>query len=51
MTIEFTDWNLAASGSDQAFAFMPPKDAVKIHMVTTAEIKAATKDQAPKPKQ
>ena len=45
LTIEFTDWNLTPSIPDQTFVFTAPKDAMKIHMVTTAEIQAATKAQ------
>jgi hypothetical protein len=41
LTAELSDWNLAANVSDQAFAFHPPKGAVKIPMKTTAEMKAA----------
>ena len=40
---EFSDWNLAAKITDKDFAFVPPKGAQKISMITTAETEAAQK--------
>ena len=40
---EFSDWNLAAKVTDKDFAFVPPKGAQKISMITTAETEAAQK--------
>lgn len=41
VAIEFTEWNLSATVTDQTFAFVQPKGAQSIPMVTTAEIQAA----------
>lgn len=37
----FSDWNLAASLDDKIFAFVPPKDAEKVEMVTEAQMQEA----------
>ena len=41
VTIEFSDWNLAASVGDQDVTFNPPEGAMKVPMITTAEVEAA----------
>ena len=41
LTVEFSDWNLAASVTGKEFVFMPPKGALKIPMITTAKATAA----------
>jgi len=40
---DFSDWNLAAKITDKDFAFVPPKGAQKISMITTTETEAAQK--------
>jgi hypothetical protein len=46
---DFSNWNLAAPVDDNIFAFVAPKDAEKIEMVTEAEMKelAAKESAAP----
>ena len=46
---EFSKWNLAAQLDDKMFAFVPPKDAERIEMVTEAQMKdtAAKETAAP----
>ena len=39
--IEFADWNLAAQVTDGEFTYVPPAEAIKIPMRTTAEMAAA----------
>jgi hypothetical protein len=39
--IAFSDWNLAAKVTPQAFTFVPPRGAMKIHMRTKAEMESA----------
>jgi len=39
--VDLSSWNLAPSVSDQKFTFVPPKDAVKIPMVTADGVKTA----------
>jgi len=41
--VEFSDWNLAVKTTDKDFAFVPPRGAQKISMITTAETEAAQK--------
>jgi hypothetical protein len=43
LKVEFSDWNLAARVADKDFVFVPPKGALKISMITTAEMAAAQK--------
>ena len=43
LTVEFSDWNLAAKVTDADFVFVPPKGALKISMITTAEAASAQK--------
>lgn len=48
LTVDFSDWNLAAKLEDSAFAFDPPKDAEKIDMApvedsNTSDPKGGTK--------
>ncbi len=45
---DFMDWNLAANVSARDFAFVPPKGAMKIEMLTTAGIAAARRKAPPK---
>ena len=40
LTIEFTQWDLLAPATDRTFVFAPPKDALKIPMMTSAEFAA-----------
>ena len=40
MTVDFSDWNLAAALEESVFAFDPPKDAEKILMVTVEDANA-----------
>ena len=48
MSIDFSAWNLNAPIPDGAFRFVPPKDAMKIPMRSTAEMDAAMKKGARK---
>jgi hypothetical protein len=41
LTILFTEWNLDAHVTEQAFAYVPPAGALQIPMITTAEMQAA----------
>ena len=43
VTIEFSDWNLAAKTKDADFVFSPPKGATQITMLPLAETEAAAK--------
>ena len=43
LKVEFSDWNLAAKVADKDFIFVPPKGALKISMITTAEAEAVQK--------
>jgi hypothetical protein len=43
LKVEFSHWNLSARVTDQDFVFVPPKGALKIPMITTAEAAAAQK--------
>ena len=45
VNIEFQEWNLTAAVAEQALTFTPPKGAVKIPMITTAEAQTASKKQ------
>jgi hypothetical protein len=40
---DFSNWNLAAPVSDRNFVFVPPAGAVKVPMMTDAQIKSAVK--------
>ncbi len=41
--LDFSNWNLAAKTTDNNFAFVPSKGAVKVPMIATAEMEAAQK--------
>jgi len=41
LVIEFTDWNLQLSASEESFKFIPPKDAYHTRMITVEEMEAA----------
>jgi len=41
--VDFSDWNLGPSVTDQDFTFVPPKGAMKITMSTSAEMQATHK--------
>src|SRR5450432_895329 len=41
LTVEFSDWKLAASVTGREFAFVPPQGALKIPMITTAKATAS----------
>ena len=43
VTIELSGWNMAGSFSNQDMAFKPPEGSMKVPMITTVEIEAATK--------
>ena len=45
VTIEFAEWNLKAPVNSAMFMFVPPKDALPIPMMTTAEMQAAAAKQ------
>ncbi|MFZ3374146.1 MAG: DUF2092 domain-containing protein [Chthoniobacterales bacterium] len=45
LKVEFSHWNLFARVKDQDFAFVPPKGALKVPMITTDEATSAQKKQ------